>query len=302
MKGSNTPLRNAPPERTRFKLQGRSVALDRRVHAARGDLADLSLAGTLFSAHYARAVPLTCVAAGTPILASASPTAEAVSELLRGERFHALDVTTDWAWGFCGHDGYVGYIRRDALDVEEQATHRVTAAVAPLFSGPDIKSTIADYWPQGALFTAEPQGDFFACAEGFVHKRHAEPVTQEEPDWVAVAERHLGQPYVWGGRGHRGIDCSGLVQVALGRIGMAVPRDTDLQCEGIGTPIDNDARLQRGDLIFFPGHVGIMTDGKTLLHANAFWMAVVKEPLADVVARLATDHPSPIIARRRIGA
>ena len=133
MKGSNTPLRNAPPERTRFKLQGRSVALDRRVHAARGDLADLSLAGTLFSAHYARAVPLTCVAAGTPILASASPTAEAVSELLRGERFHALDVTTDWAWGFCGHDGYVGYIRREALDVAETVTHRITAQTAPLF-------------------------------------------------------------------------------------------------------------------------------------------------------------------------
>ena len=118
MNGWTTPLRNAPPERTRFKLQGRSAALDRRVHAARGDLADLSLAGTLFSAHYARAVALTCVAPGTPILAAASPTAEAISELLRGEVFHALDVTTDWAWGFCGHDGYVGYIRRDALDVE----------------------------------------------------------------------------------------------------------------------------------------------------------------------------------------
>jgi hypothetical protein len=302
MEGLNTLQRNAPPERTRFNLLGRSVALDRRVHAARGDLADLALAGTLFSAHYARAVPLTCVAAGAPILSAASPMAEAVSELLRGERFHALDVTTDWAWGFCGHDGYVGYIRRDALDVEEQPTHRVTARTAPLFSATDIKSPIADYWPQGALFTGETQGDFLACAEGFIHQRHAASMAEREPDWVAVAERHLGQPYVWGGRGYRGIDCSGLVQVALGHGGIAVPRDTDLQCEGIGTPIDSEARLRRGDLIFFTGHVGIMADGKTLLHANAHWMAVVKEPLADVVARLAVDHPNPIIARRRIGA
>ena len=300
MNGWTTPLRNAPPERTRFKLQGRSVALDRRVHAARGDLADLSLAGTLFSAHYARAVPLTCVAAGTPILASASPTAETVSELLRGEVFHALDVTTDWAWGFCGHDGYVGYIRRDALDVEEQPTHRVTALTAPLFSAPDIKSPIADYWPLGARFTGEHCGDFIACGDGFVHLRHAAPLTESTADWVSLAERHLGKPYVWGGRGHRGIDCSGLVQVALGRAGLSVPRDTDLQSEGIGTPIESDAGLKRGDLIFFPGHVGIMTDGATLLHANAHWMTVVKEPLADVVARLAEDHPSPIIARRRV--
>lgn len=302
MKGTLISHPNGPSERTRFKLDGRSVALDRRVHAARGDLADLSLAGILFSAHYARAVPLTCVAPGAAILAAASPTAEAVSQLLRGEAFHALDVTTDWAWGFCGHDGYVGYVRRDALDVAETPTHRIAARGAPLFSAADIKSPIADYWPGGAQFLGEEQGDFIACAEGFVHRRHAEPADFRPDDWVAVAQRYLGQPYVWGGRGHRGIDCSGLVQVALGQAGIAAPRDTDLQCEGIGSPIDSEAKLRRGDLIFFPGHVGIMTDGRTLLHANAHWMAVVEEPLADVVARLAALHEHPIIARRRIEA
>ncbi|MEC3911605.1 NlpC/P60 family protein [Sphingobium sp. CR2-8] len=302
MTGTITSARNAPPERTRFELGGRSVALDRRTHAARGDLADLSLAGVLFSAHYARAVPLTCVAAGTTILSAAAPTAEAVSELLRGETFHALDVMTEWAWGFCGHDGYVGYIRRDALDLLEPHNHRIKVASAPLFSAPDIKSAIADHWPSGALFSGETQGAFIACAEGYIHARHAEPVDSKPADWVAIAERYLGQPYIWGGRGHRGIDCSGLVQVALGQAGMAVPRDTDLQCEGIGMPIDSDAALTRGDLIFFSGHVGIMADAKTLLHANAHWMAVVAEPLADVVARLADSHPQPIIARRRISA
>jgi cell wall-associated NlpC family hydrolase len=302
MKGMNIITRDGPPERTRFKLGGRSAALDRRIHAARGDLADLALAGTLFSAHYARAVPLTCVAPGAPILSAAAPASEAVSELLRGETFHALDVTTDWAWGFCGHDGYVGYIRRDALDAEEQPTHRVVAGAAPLFSAPDIKSPIADYWPRGARFCGEQQGDFITCAEGFVHVRHATPIGARAQDWVAVAESYLGQPYVWGGRGHRGIDCSGLVQVALGAAGIAVPRDTDLQCEGIGAPIDSKAGLKRGDILFFPGHVGIMVDGRTLLHANAHWMAVVSEPLADVVARLADAHIEPIIARRRIGA
>jgi cell wall-associated NlpC family hydrolase len=302
MTGTTPPARNAPPERTRFELNGRSIALDRRTHAARGDLADLSLAGVLFSAHYARAVPLTCVAPGTAILSAASPTAEAVSELLRGETFHALDLMTEWAWGFCGHDGYVGYIRRDALDVLETHNYRIVVESAPLFSAPDIKSPIADHWPGGAVFSGEAEGAFVACAEGYIHVRHAEPADAKPTDWVAVAERYLGQPYIWGGRGHRGIDCSGLVQVALGQAGFPVPRDTDLQCEGIGMPIGSDVTLARGDLIFFPGHVGIMTDAKTLLHANAHWMAVVTEPLADVVARLADSHPQPIIARRRISA
>ncbi len=301
MKGTISPARNAPPERTRFKLGGRSVALDSRIHAARGDLADISLAGILFSAHYARAVELTCVAAGTPVLANSSTASQAVSELLRGESFFALDVTVDWAWGFCGHDGYVGYVRRDSLDVCETHHHRIVARSAPLFSAPDIKSPIVDYWPTGTLFPGEPHDGFIASGDGYIHVRHTAPIDALEKDWVAVAERYMGQPYVWGGRGHRGIDCSGLVQVALGQCGMPVPRDTDLQRDGIGMPLPNDAPLRRGDLVFFPGHVGIMSDAQTLLHANAFWMAVVAEPLADVVARLALNHAQPVIARRRIG-
>jgi cell wall-associated NlpC family hydrolase len=301
MKGTISPARNAPPERTRFKLGGRSVALDSRIHAARGDLADISLAGVLFSAHYARAVELTCVAAGTPVLANSSTASQAISELLRGESFFALDVTVDWAWGFCGHDGYVGYVRRDSLDVRETHHHRIVARSAPLFSAPDIKSPIVDYWPTGTLFPGEPHDGFIASGDGYIHVRHAAPIDALESDWVAVAERYMGQPYVWGGRGHHGIDCSGLVQVALGQCGMPVPRDTDLQRDGIGMSLTDDALLQRGDLVFFPGHVGIMTDTQTLLHANAFWMAVVAEPLADVVARLALNHAQPVIARRRIG-
>jgi hypothetical protein len=302
MNATTSPPRNAPPERIRFKLDGRSVKLDARIHAARGDLADLSLAGLLFSAHYARAVELTCIAAGAPLLSAPVVTATAVSELLRGESFHALDVTTDWAWGFCGHDGYVGYVRREALDAHERTNHRVFAGTAPLFSTADIKSPVRDYWPGGALFTGEAEGRFIACAEGYVHERHAVHADALENDWVAVALRYLGQPYVWGGRGHRGIDCSGLVQVALGQCGLKAPRDTDLQREAIGSPLPSDEPLKRGDFVFFPGHVGIMTDGDNLLHANAHWMAVVVEPLADVVARLADDHAEPIISRRRIGA
>jgi len=300
MKGSTSPARNGLTSRTRFHLSGRSIALDGRIHAARGDLADISLAGTLFSAHYARAVELTCIAAGTPVHSAPSKSSGAVSELLRGEVFHALDLTTDWAWGFCGHDGYVGYVRREALDVRELATHRITAAAAPIFAAADIKSSIADYWPRGALLQGEAQGDFIACAEGFVHARHVAPADQSERDWTAVAELYLGLPYIWGGRGHRGVDCSGLVQVALSQCGIAVPRDTDLQREGIGSPLAAGDSLRRGDIVFFPGHVGIMTDDAHLLHANAHWMAVVVEPLADVIERFGSEE-NPVLARRRIG-
>ncbi|WP_336959150.1 C40 family peptidase [Sphingobium aquiterrae] len=300
MEGKHTPLRSTQPDRTRFRLTGPSVRLDNRIHAVRGDLADVSLAGLLFSAHYARAVEMNCVADSAMLRATPSVSAIATSQILHGESFHALDITTDWVWGFCGHDGYVGYVRREALDRRELPQWRVKAS-APVFSAADIKSPIVDFWPMGALCAGAQDGAFVTCAEGFVHLRHLAPIAALESDWVAVAMRYLGQPYVWGGRGHGGVDCSGLVQVALAACGIAAPRDTDLQREGIGAPLPDDAPLRRGDLVFFPGHVGMMADGDTLLHANAHWMATVVEPLADVVARLEPAHEQPILARRRIG-
>lgn len=282
-------------------MQGRSVDLDPRIHAVRADLADISLAGVIFSAHYARAVEMMCVTAGASVHGAPSFAASMTTQLIRGESFHMLDVTAEWAWGFCGHDGYVGYVRRDALDRRDIPSHRVTAIAAPLFAAPDIKSRIIDYWPAGALLTGQVEGAFLTCAEGYVHARHVAPIDMLEQDWVDVAMRYVGAPYVWGGRGVCGLDCSGLVQMALGRCGMLVPRDTDLQREGIGNALAEDAPLKRGDLVFFPGHVGFMADESNLLHANAYWMATVVEPLADVVARLASDHAQPILARRRIG-
>ncbi|MGK2910772.1 MAG: NlpC/P60 family protein [Sphingobium sp.] len=302
MKVSETRAKNAAPDRIRFRLQGRSAVLDKRVHAVRNDLADISLSGVLFSAHYSRAVEMSCVWPGAAVKATKSLKSESITQLLRGEIFHVLDVTAEWAWGFCGHDGYVGYIQREALDVREIATHRVTATLAPVFADPDIKSRIVDYWPRGSLFPAVADGAFLSCAEGFVHMRHAASAGSTESDWVSVAERYLGQPYIWGGRGHQGVDCSGLVQTVLAQCGRSAPRDTDLQREGIGNRLPDDAQLQRGDFIFFPGHVGMMIDETQLLHANAYWMATVIEPLADVIARLAPDHEQPVLARRRIAA
>ena len=287
--------------RISFHLNGRSISLDPRVNAVRGDLADVSLAGVLFAPHYAKAQAMHCAADAAFLRESGSGDAIAVSQLLYGEIFHVLDVTGNWAWGFCDHDGYVGYVERSALqEGARTATHRITARSAPIFSEANIKSRVNGSLSAGSRIAGEESGDFLMTDRGALHMRHVLPLDIDKPDWLKAAERQLGQPYVWGGRGAGGIDCSGLVQLALGQAGIKVPRDTDLQRDAIGEPIADDAVLQRGDVIFFPGHVGIMMDGENMLHANAYWMSTVIEPLADVVARLQPDHEQPIVARRRI--
>ena len=207
-----------------------------------------------------------------------------------------LDVAGGWAWGRCLHDDYVGYLPGDALAPMATATHRVTAPLALVFAAADIKAPVVATWSMGARFAAEEEaGAFLRCPAGFVHRRHAAPLDQIEADPVAVAERLLGQPYRWGGRGGGGIDCSGLVQLAFGACGIALPRDSDLQ-RASGEPVPDGAPLRRGDLVFVPGHVGLMLDDARLLHANAHRMAVTAEPLADMLAR----QPDPTFVARRI--
>lgn len=232
--------------------------------------------------------------------AAPDPQARAVSQLIRGEEFESLDVSGGWAWGRCVHDGYVGYLPAGALAPVRSATHRVNAVLAPLFAQPDIKAPVWESWPIGARLTGQADGDFLATDAGFLHLRHVAELGAAPADPVAIAERLEGQPYLWGGRGAGGIDCSGLVQVALDFAGVRAPRDSDLQRDALGRLLGDGEELERGDLVFFPGHVGMMVDGDRLIHANAYHMAVTVEPLADVVARLASAYPQPVIARRRL--
>ncbi|MBK5263772.1 MAG: C40 family peptidase [Alphaproteobacteria bacterium] len=290
----------ADTERSRFTLTGRSIALDRRINAIRGDLADIALAGRYFVPHYSCPQGFSVTAPRTAIRIKGDAASTAVSELLHGETFQAIDIAGGWAWGYSAHDNYVGYVRADQLGVPIMPTHSVTTRAALVFADADIKSPEQLRLPMGSRLAGEVEGAFLKCAEGFVHLRHVSPVETIQNDPVAIAQSLAGAPYLWGGRSSDGLDCSGLVQLCLSLCGIAVPRDTDQQMAALDNEIAADAPLQRGDIIFFPGHVGLMADADNLVHANAFWMQVVTEPLADVVARLTADHVQPVLARRRI--
>lgn len=221
---------------------------------------------------------------------AASDNAEASSQLLHGESFAVLDVTGAWAWGYCEHDHYVGFVRATALGEPVATTHGITAREAHVFAEASIKSPVVATLSLGARIAGTTSGDFVETASGFVHTRHVAPLPA---DPVAIAEKLLGAPYLWGGRGAGGVDCSGLVQLAHELAGIACPRDSDQQRDSLGTPVAAGTELRRGDLVFLPGHVGMMYDAEQLLHANAHWMAVTIEPLADVLAR-AGQSPTAI--------
>lgn len=290
--------RERPVRPTReARLAGPSPALDPRRHAFRRDLADLALAGDYAAAAYVQPTPMSCTAARTMVRKVPRADAEAGSELLLGEPFLAMEIDGEWAWGYCGADRYVGYVSAAAVGPAVSPTHRVSAVSALLFSEPDIRSAHVAELALGARLTSQGRSGLFHTVDGgFIHERHVTPIGRAARDWVDVARLFVGSPYLWGGRTRWGIDCSGLVQVALTAGGIAAPRDSDMQFEALGRTADAP---QRGDLVFFPGHVGIMVDETDLLHANAFWMSTVVEPLATAAERSRRDG-RPLIAVKRL--
>jgi cell wall-associated NlpC family hydrolase len=265
------------------------VSFDPRVTPARPDLAARHLAGRLEAARFVEGEEREVIDAQAPVRRAPAPDAEQMTEALMGERVTVYEFDDEgWAWGQLAGDGYVGFLPANALIAPRAApTHKVTALRTLAFPGPSIKAPPTVSPPLGSRLAVMREQDRFAVATaGYLPASHLAPLDRFEKDFVAVAERFLGAPYLWGGKTNNGLDCSGLVQVALNACGIPCPRDSDMQETALGTPVAIGA-ARRGDLIFWKGHVAIVRDDAMMLHANAYHMAVAIEPIAEGVARIA---------------
>jgi cell wall-associated NlpC family hydrolase len=276
---------------------------DPRITPARADLAAAHLEGKVEAALFAVGTLREAMRGRVALRAEPSTRSRMESELLFGERFTVYETANDWAWGQSALDNYVGYVAANDLhDASVEPDHRVTAVLTPLLPAPDFKRAARDMLPMNAkVKILERDGRYARIApDGFVFAGHLAPIDRRAPDWVAVAERFRGVPYVWGGKTVAGVDCSGLIQSSLEAGGIASPRDADMQELALGAAIaipPDLSGLIRGDIVFWKDHVGVMLDAATLLHANAFYMAAAVEPLADAVRRIAERGPITSIKR-----
>lgn len=281
--------------------------LDPRRNPYRSDLAAESLRDKVPAPRYVAGEPRQVVHSAAPLRSAPDARASWTTEALYGELVMVYEERDGWAWVQLERDGYVGYLRPSALTAQvKQATHRVKALGTTLYPSPDIKACPWMQLSMNSMLAVAEMGPTFARLEdgSFVPARHVAERDRFAPDFVAVAERFVGVPYLWGGRTRLGVDCSGLLQVAMQASGLECPRDSDMQLAELGKDVsvrDDLDGLMRGDLVFWQGHVGIMLDAFMLLHANAHHMAVVAEPLGSAVDRIARAGLS-IAAVKRLAA
>ena len=307
-------------------------AFDRRITPARPDLAAAHLKGVVEAPRYVEGHAMRIIAGVAPMRRAPAAHSGLETEAMFGESATIYEIAGGWAWGQLDRDGYVGYLPEVALGAPAAPTHRLAALRSFLYSEPSIKSPVATVVSLDARLTiVEADEDVWLCDNGaYVYARHVAPLPSSlraegeaiqglaytapgllrrfaprndglETDFVTVAERFVGVPYLWGGRTSLGLDCSGLVQTALRACGVAAPRDSDMQERALGEALPEDrAELRRGDLVFWKGHVGMMRDATHLLHANGWTMTVASEPLAEARARIIAQNGGPITSIRRL--
>lgn len=285
--------------------------LDKRLNAFRPDLADMRLAELVSATRFVAGRLMQIGDPVTDIRREPRPDAPVDSQGLYGEKVLVFEDHEGWCWVQLQTDGYVGYMAHNALTSRlSNPTHVVSAPRTFLYPGPDMKHpvTAALSMGTGVLVTSEAEtrgtkylglesGEYIIAAHTFdAHNRPHDPVT--------VAARLLETPYLWGGRSGFGIDCSGLVQLSHALCGRSLQRDSDMlrECAGsfIGQGADHPPLL-RGDLVFWKGHVAMMEDEATMIHASGHTMSVVREGFADAVQRIEPMYGLPL-AYRRIAA
>jgi cell wall-associated NlpC family hydrolase len=265
---------------------------DPRLTPARPDLAAKYLEGKVEAARFVTGEEFEVTEAIAPLREAPSADATLLTQALKGEQVTIYDHNGEgWAWGQLNSDGYVGWLPEYGLARPTAVlTHKVIAIRTLAFPGPSIKLPPSDALPMGArVAVAREDGAFAVTRDGdYLPRQHLAPLDKHASDFVAIAERFVGTPYLWGGKSNLGIDCSGLVQVSLNAAGTGCPRDSDMQQDGLGRELNTaeSKRLQRGDLIFWKGHVAIARDAQTIVHANAHHMATVIENTKDAIARI----------------
>lgn len=229
---------------------------------------------------------------------------ELETEVIFGENYKVILTSGDWVFCKLLKDGYEGWLKKSSLGLCINTSHKVNVRNTLIFDKPDVKSNVFFSLTYGSEVCVNSISNNWAeiyfykknkIIKKYISQEHIVDINKKELNWVKIAEQFINTPYKWGGKSFLGIDCSGLVQLAILSKYNNASRNCSQQELELGETIytrENSItfnsldNLKRGDLIFWNRHVGIMINKKQLIHANAYHMCVKKEKLISTIQRL----------------
>lgn len=273
---------------------------DPREHKANDRVAHESLRGQLNGVTFTAGEMKQVITPVADLLASSNGALN--RQLLHGDLFCVLEEHNQFAFGFEKRSEYVGYVRMSDLETPDTITHWISTMGANVYPEPSIKSKPIMALPFAAHITCYNRGtNFWETRHGFVPFAQTRMLSESAPDFTTTAQFFFGVPYLWGGDTNWGLDCSGLVNIALRVSDLHDPRDSDQQEEYFGDVPRGEPR-KRGDLVFWPGHVGIFVNRGFIIHASAHHMSVMVEDVREVRDRIKWTEGKKITKYGRWGA
>lgn len=271
--------------------------MDRRLTPFSGKKAHISLLGKVEAEAFTEGHTARLIAGVTDLLRT--PNGARDRQVLFGERVTVIDHSGALAFIQAEKDGYCGWLPLSAIGPDAPVTHRVSSPFSQIYEGPKAQARDLMQLPFSALVQViEVEGKFAKTPQGYIPLHHLEPIETLATDPVAVAASFIGTPYLWGGNSRGGIDCSGLAQASMLACGTPCPGDSDLQAQ-TGREVD-PRDLRAGDLVFWKGHVAVVSGPDEIIHATGAFMATVRESLSGAEARILADGNGPITHRRRL--
>ena len=239
------------------------------------------------------------IKSSTPMRNKYNDNSSLETECLFGETVKILEIYSDWVNCRLNTDNYCGWIKKRDLGKLKKITHRVLTPRTYIYKDASPKSNVAMHLTLGSQLCIEKIKDEWAetyflvnniIEIGYIPTKHIVEIDHKISDWVTVAQSLEGTPYKWGGRNTFGLDCSALLQLAYQTYGEILPRNTSDQVNLKKPNVTIIDKLKRGCVIFWDGHVGIMVDKFNCIHANAYHMKTITEPLIDIINRMDRDH------------